>query len=168
MSKSVVANTGTSSTEDFAALVTQLADADATTTTPDAARLRATTSVQALNTERPAGDNPGDGAREHTETALRPVTVNLNGGELEDDGSQLVLWSYLKGGLYDIEAAHDNRVISRADAEERLRVSLADHGMQVTRFLTMANVLIGPGTSSHMPFEVWPSDGAPDFTYEAY
>lgn len=80
-----------------------------------------------------------DGAREHAETDSKTVTVMLRPGQLEDDGSQLVLWSHLKGGKYDIEAAYDDRTISRADAETRLRADLADQGMQVTTFLQHAD-----------------------------
>ncbi|MEU1556798.1 hypothetical protein ABZ517_29425 [Streptomyces scabiei] len=65
----------------------------------------------------------------------KPVTVMLSSGQLDDDGSQLVLWSHLKGGTYDIEAAFDHRSISREAAEQRLRVELAQHGMRVTEFL---------------------------------
>lgn len=76
-----------------------------------------------------------DGAREHADAPVKAVTVRLTGGELEDDGSLLVSWSYLKGGQYDIEAAYDHRTISRKGAETRLRAELAKHGMQITRFL---------------------------------
>ncbi|MFF7884283.1 hypothetical protein ACH40F_29310 [Streptomyces sp. NPDC020794] len=76
-----------------------------------------------------------DGAREHTEQAAKTVTVMLRPGQLDDDGSTLVLWSYLKGGQYDIEAAYDDRTISRAGAEKRLRAQLANRGMDVSAFL---------------------------------
>lgn len=62
MAQSMVATPDIAGTEDCTVLVTQLTGAEATTTTPDAARLRATTRVQTLNTEP-----PDDGTREHTE-----------------------------------------------------------------------------------------------------
>lgn len=65
----------------------------------------------------------------------KAVTVRLRAGELEDDGSLLATWSYLKGGTYEIEAAYDDRVISREQAKRRLRAELGDRGMQVTHFL---------------------------------
>ncbi|MFE2684006.1 hypothetical protein [Streptomyces mirabilis] len=76
-----------------------------------------------------------DGAREHIEQASKTVTVMLRPGQLDDDGSTLVLWSYVKGGQYDVEAAYDDRTISRADAEKRLRAQLANRGMDVSAFL---------------------------------
>ncbi|WP_157878002.1 hypothetical protein [Streptomyces torulosus] len=66
---------------------------------------------------------------------LKPVTVMLRPGQLEDDGSLTIQWSYLKGGTYDIEAAYDHRMISREDAETRLSADLAERGMTVTAFL---------------------------------
>lgn len=77
----------------------------------------------------------GQNTRPRIKADTKPVTVMLRSGQLEDDGSQLVLWSHIKGGTYDIEAAYDHRSISREDAEQHLRAELARHGMDVTTFL---------------------------------
>lgn len=152
MSKTVAATADTPSTTDFPALVTQLADADATTTTPEAALLRATTTVQALNAGHPAGDRQDDGAREHTEPVETPLMsafvtalpeFGLNNTELlcaelyvpnTDAGSaEISLNSQGNGQLFTPDQADDfaNKVIVWGQTVKAMADTARDHNDDV-------------------------------------
>lgn len=95
--------------------------------------------VQAAEPTRTRAEQPAtDGAREHNAADLKPVVVMLRPAELDDDNPGIlhVIWSYLKGGQWDIEAAYDDQWIPRTGAEFRLRAQLAEHGMHVAAFLS--------------------------------
>lgn len=95
--------------------------------------------VQTAEPNRTRAEQPAtDGAREHNAADLKPVIVMLRAGELDDGnpGILRVIWSYLKGGQWDIEAAYDDQWITRTGAEFRLSAQLAEHGMRVAAFLS--------------------------------